>query len=293
LLTLAGFDGVIHMSDEVIDAPLRVPRSMIYTVVINAVFCWAFVIVVLYTIGDYNAVLNSPTGLPIIQVIYQATNSRAATNTLMSFLLIISTIGNFSIIASVSRLIWAFARDKGLPYSEYFAYVRPHYSTKLILLIVDKIHPTLKVPTRCLGLLTILSCLLALINIGSVTAFNAILSLATLAQYISYWFPILFFLIRKLEGRAPAYGPFNLGRRGIPINIFALVWCTFMIIWLPFPTFLPVTANNMNYAGPMWIGCCLLAVADYWITGKNRFRLPKKVEQESSETKEKDEAGAA
>jgi choline transport protein len=130
LLTSKGFDGVIHMSDEVKDAPLRIPRSMIYTVVINAVFCWAFTIVILYTIGDYNTVLNSPTGLPIIQLVYQATKSRAATNTLVSFILIIYTVGNFSIIASVSRLIWAFARDKGLPYSDYFAYVSTQCSTE-------------------------------------------------------------------------------------------------------------------------------------------------------------------
>jgi choline transport protein len=151
----------------------------------------------------------------------------------------------------------------------------------------NQIHPTLKVPTRCLGLLTVLSCLLALINIGSVTAYNAILSLATLAQYISYWFPILFFLLRKLEGREPVYGPFKLGRWGIPINVFALTWCTFMIIWLPFPTFLPVTATNMNYAGPMWVGCCLLAIADYWVTGKNRFQIPKVVLREFEMIKEK------
>lgn len=134
-----------------------------------------------------------------------------------------------------------------------------------------------------------LSCLLALINIGSVTAYNAILSLATLAQYISYWFPILFFLIRKLEGREPVYGPFKLGRWGIPINIFALTWCSFMIIWLPFPNFRPVTATNMNYAGPMWLGCCLLAIADYWVTGKNRFQVPKVVLREFEKMREKED----
>jgi len=111
------------MSDEVKDAPKQVPRSMLLTVIINAVFCWAFVICILYTIGDANTVLQSTTGLPIIDVIYNATKSKAATNTLMAFILIVSTVGNFSIIASVSRLIWAFARDNGLPFSKFFAHV--------------------------------------------------------------------------------------------------------------------------------------------------------------------------
>jgi choline transport protein len=121
---VTGFDGVIHMSDEVKDAPRRVPRSIWITVVINAVFCWAFSVVILYCLGDYTQVLESPTGLPFIEVVYEATKSKAATNTLVVFVLLVCIVGNFSIIASVSRLMWAFARDKGLPYSEFFSYVR-------------------------------------------------------------------------------------------------------------------------------------------------------------------------
>jgi choline transport protein len=120
---VTGFDGVIHMSDEVKDAPLRVPRSIWITVVVNAVFCWAFSICILYYLGDYTKVLESPTGLPFIEVLYEATNSKPATNALVVLLLLVCIVGNFSIIASVSRLIWAFARDKGLPYSDFFAYV--------------------------------------------------------------------------------------------------------------------------------------------------------------------------
>jgi choline transport protein len=139
----------------------------------------------------------------------------------------------------------------------------------------------LKVPTNALGLLTVLSCLLAIINIGSSTAFNAILSLASLAQYISYFFPILFFLVRKLEGTAPPLGPWNMGRWGIAVNIFGLLWCAFMIIWLPFPTFRPVTKDTMNYAGPVWIACCLFALCDWFLgSGKRRFRVPEQVERE-------------
>lgn len=35
----------------------------------------------------------------------------------------ICMISNFNVVASVSRLVWQFARDKGLPYNEYFTYV--------------------------------------------------------------------------------------------------------------------------------------------------------------------------
>jgi choline transport protein len=132
----------------------------------------------------------------------------------------------------------------------------------------------LKIPINALALVSVLSSLLALINIGSTTAFLAILSLATFALYISYTIPILFVLIRKLEGRPPNYGPFKLGRWGIPINAFALVWCIFTIIWLPFPVSLPVTKETMNYAAPVWGGFLVIALVDWFFSGHKRFRIP-------------------
>lgn len=123
-------------------------------------------------------------------------------------------------------------------------------------------------------MVTILSCLLHLINIGSTTAFTAILSLTTLALYISYLVPISLILLRKLEGRHPAYGPFRLGRWGIPINLFALVYGTFVVIWLPFPPILPVTSLNMNYAGPVMISVIVIALLDWAVSGHKRFQVP-------------------
>ena len=97
---------------------------MVLSVVMNAVFAFAFIICLLYCLGNYDAVLHSPTGLPIIEVYYEATKSTAATNGFMTMIYIGSMIGNFNVIASVSRLTWAFARDRGLPFSDFFSYVR-------------------------------------------------------------------------------------------------------------------------------------------------------------------------
>ena len=46
---------------------------------------------------------------------------------MQSALLIIGFGSVFASLASVSRLTWAFARDGGLPFSRFFAYVNPHY----------------------------------------------------------------------------------------------------------------------------------------------------------------------
>ncbi len=63
------------------------------------------------------------TGYPIIQILYNSTGSTAATTVLMTFLIFIGVVAVFSSLASVSRLTWAFARDKGLPFSNFFGQV--------------------------------------------------------------------------------------------------------------------------------------------------------------------------
>ena len=64
---LQGFDGVIHMSAEVKYPERNVPRAMILAVIINGASAFCFIITILFTIGDYQAALNSPTYYPIIE----------------------------------------------------------------------------------------------------------------------------------------------------------------------------------------------------------------------------------
>jgi amino acid transporter len=84
---------------------------------------FGFGICLLYTIGNVNAVTNTPTGLPIIEVYYQATQSVATTNVLILAIASVIFVALFNVLASASRLTWAFARDRGLPFSSFFSKV--------------------------------------------------------------------------------------------------------------------------------------------------------------------------
>ena len=259
LMRQSGFDGVIHISDEVKKARLQLPRSMITSVILNALMQFTYMVTVLFTIGDVDVVSADP--LPIIQVYYQATGSRAATNAFVSILAITLFVSFFNIFASVSRLLWAFSRDNGLPFSTVFG----------------RVHPGLRLPLNSQVLLATCLCLLALINVGSSTAFNAFISLPALGLYISYFFPIFFLLWRRLsrsQSTPIPWGPFRLGVAGPCVNLGAICYLLFVIVWMPFPTFLPVDSINMNYAGPIVGAVILGALLDWCITGKRRFRIP-------------------
>lgn len=114
----------MNVGDEVNGPRTRVPHSMITAVTLNSIMQWAYMVAVLFCIGDIDKVTNTPTMLPIIEVYYEATKSVHATNLLVIMMAFILFISLFNIFASVSRLTWAFARDNGLPFSNVFSYVR-------------------------------------------------------------------------------------------------------------------------------------------------------------------------
>jgi len=102
----------------------RTPQSIIIATISNAIMLFAFTLCLLFTIGDAELVASTPTGVPLIEVFYQATNSKPATNFLVMMPVIILIFAQFNVLASVSRLIWVFAKDHGMPFSRFFSRVR-------------------------------------------------------------------------------------------------------------------------------------------------------------------------
>jgi len=255
---VGGADGLLHMSDEIKSVRTSVAHSIIIATACNAIMDWCFAVTLLFTIGNVNQVINTSTSLPIIEVYYQATGSKAAATVFVFMNFIVLFFALLDTMASVSRLTWAFARDHGLPFHSFFS----------------AIHPRYKMPLNALGLISVVCFLLSLIYIGSTTAYNAIISLSGIAASISYVIPILFIALRKVSGPPIKYGPFQLGRWGIPINTTALAYLCYIVTWMPFPQFLPVTRETFNYAGPVFGTLVLMALGDWFISGRKRFQIP-------------------
>lgn len=131
------------------------------------------------------------------------------------------------------------------------------------------------VPTNALWVPIVIVMLLSLLNIGSTaaTAFSAFTALSSLGLYTSYIIAISCILHARLTGRlgekpeSPVqYGGWRMWKGiAIPVNILALVWTIYLTIWLPFPTTLPVTGTNMNYALPIYVFVILCSLG-YWFT---------------------------
>jgi amino acid transporter len=80
-----------------------------------------FATILLFYMGPIDDVIATP--LPLLWVIYDITGSSAAANVLTALIAVVLFIALFNALASVSRLVWVFARDNGLPFSNFFSYV--------------------------------------------------------------------------------------------------------------------------------------------------------------------------
>lgn len=122
-----GPDAGAHMSEELKDASLVLPSAMMWASFLNAFLGLVMLITYCFCLGpDWqdNVIGDSTqTGIPIIQVLYTSTNSINGTIILTTILILLSMVGTITVIASSSRQVWAFARDKGFPFSSSIEYV--------------------------------------------------------------------------------------------------------------------------------------------------------------------------
>lgn len=180
-LGLTGFDACAHMIEEIPEPHLKGPKIMIYCILIGMATGFIFLSVLLFVLTDVDLVNSSANG-PILEILYQATGSRAGATCLLIFPLGCLCFATIGIMSTSSRMTYAFARDGGLPFSKVWA----------------KVHPKLDTPVNALALTTGLVIIFGCIFLGSSSAFNAIIAASVVALGVSYGIPPA---INVLRGR--------------------------------------------------------------------------------------------
>ncbi|CAI6033548.1 unnamed protein product [Clonostachys chloroleuca] len=261
LLTSAiGFvnwDSALHMAEEMKDASKDLPRTILVSVFGSAVLTFPWIIAFAFCITDIQGVLSGPVGLisPMAQLFYNVSGgNQAATIGLTLFLPLMSFCGTGqAVISSTSRVVWAFARDGGLP--NVFA----------------KVGERTKVPANAIILTWAINCAISLIYIGNATAYYGISSACTVALVMSYAFPLFINVVWGFEHCAIPRGAYSLGRFHRPVAAVALAWCIYLTIFLCFPTYYPVSKDNMNYASVVIIGGTSVATINWFLYGKSHY----------------------
>ncbi|MCJ1322631.1 hypothetical protein MMC15_007980 [Xylographa vitiligo] len=255
---LTGVDSAVHMSEETRDASIILPRAIIWSVIINGFAGLFMTITFCFTFGNAADILVSPTGFPFLQVFYNVTNSQVGTVLMASILIVNLTSCTISSIASASRQLWSFARDRGIPCANFVAYVKPGWNIPLNAVLISLAFTVL----------------LSLINIGSTVAFNAIAALAVAALTSSYQISLACLIAKRLRGDTLPARRWSLGRYGIYVNCVALgflfvVW--FFSFW---PESAVVTPVTMNWNVVMYGGVVIFATVYYVLIGRHYYNGP-------------------
>lgn len=254
---LTGFDGVAHMIEEIPNASVEGPRIMLACIAIGVFSGFIFLSCLLFVLKDVTVVMESAAG-PLLQIFMDATGSSAGSVCLLIFPLICMVFTTTALMTTSSRMSYAFARDRGLPFSDLWA----------------KVHPTLNVPLNALlwttGWVIVFGCIM----LGSTSAFSAITAASVVALGVTYAIPPA---INVLRGRKalPEDRPFKLpSALGWFCNLVGIAWSILTTVLFVFPPELPVTPLNMNYCIGAFVVILIISGVTWVVEGRKNYHGP-------------------
>ncbi|ADI31048.1 amino acid permease [Methylotenera versatilis] len=197
--TITGFDASAHTSEETRDAANNVPKGIIKAVIYSAVF--GFIMVSTFVLVMPNLADGVKQGYTFFDaILHQLPNSLRI---LLSIGIFVSNfLCGLACLTSCSRMMFAFSRDGGLPFSS----------------ALRKVHGKSKTPINA----TWTSAILAIAATLYGDAFLVLATGSAVFLYISYVMPTAAGLLA--EGKNWKHkGPFNLGGLSKPIGVLAVL----------------------------------------------------------------------
>ncbi len=278
LFTITGFDASAHTSEETVDARNTVHKGMLHSVFWSLLFGFVLAMAMVAALPAV-APLMTPEARAAAALPANPTPADMAVlgwssfTTLFNTLIMPSLLGkivavgiiiaNFlcalAAVTSTSRMIYAFARDGGLPASG----------------LLKSVSPTFRTPVAAIWFTAIVSVLLVIIT----TPLNAFVALSTgcaMYLYISYGMPVVAGLFA--EGRSwTTYGPFKLGFLS---RIFAvLVLIGTILITIAGHALVPSVAATAttSFVPGLWyysVGFVVLLLVLWFAIENRRFKGP-------------------
>ncbi|KAH6838430.1 amino acid/polyamine transporter I [Alternaria alternata] len=259
VVTLIGSDASCHLSEELKDAARVLPKAMVFTSFINYSLGIVMTFTVMSMLGDdIPGILTTPLGQPWIQVLLNATESKVYTSILTAVVCLLLLFCAINQVTTSSRQLFAFARDKGLPFSDFLADVRPGGG----------------IPRNAVIMTQVFASLLSLIIIGSRFAFNVITSLGQVALISSYLIAIGCNFLKRLRKEPLLPSRFNLGKAGIAVNGIALLFLTVAFVLCFFPSGPKPTPEGMNWSCVIFGVILIFSVLYYHFYGRNTYMGP-------------------
>jgi amino acid transporter len=242
--TFTGYDASAHVSEETVDPTRNAPWGIFLSVAVSAIAGYLLLIGVTLAIKDLPAAAAAPN--PFLHVL------RESLGPALGGALVWVAIGamwfcGLASITSNSRMLFAFARDGGLPASKYLARVSPRFKSP---------HVAVWVSAGAAFVVALWS-----------GAYAAMVALSTLALYASYALPIWVGWRTRRAGTWSHRGPWDLGKYSTAVNLVSLAWCAVVMVLFVLP---PNELAGYTFAG------ALVLLGLYWaLSQRHTFVGPK------------------
>lgn len=276
------------MAEEVHNAQKVIPISLMFSILINGVLGFGMLIAALFCLGDLEDAIQTPTGYPFIEIFRQGTGSVAGAAAMSSIIVVMGISATVGMLATSSRQLWAFSRDRGIPGWRMWS----------------KVSKRTNIPVNSVLLTATVACLLGLIPLGSTTAFNDLTSMSTSGLYLSYMVCCILLLYRRCTGgilemsdyrsrnssgnlsvedeqiintagAKLVWGPFHLkGIFGIAVNLFAIMYLLITVFFSFWPPVAHVTVSTMNYSAVGTVGVMFLSIVYYVVRARKVYEGP-------------------
>jgi amino acid transporter len=210
-----GFECSGSIGEELKDARRNVPKALRYSLLAIAAIVMLSTLSLILAIPDLGAVL---TGEDVDPVGTALTTHLGETVTRLAFgvFAIGFTACCLGLQTGLSRVIWAFARDRALPASGW----------------LSGLSVRERIPARAVAVTAILPLPIFLLTGSQV--YNVLVGYTIGGWYLTFALVLVAALLARRRGTWQA-GPFTLGRWSLPVGIAALAWAAFETLNVAWP----------------------------------------------------------
>jgi amino acid transporter len=246
--TFTGFDAAAHVSEETHDPQRRAPFGIVSAVAVSAVAGFALVSALTLAVQNLPDVAGKPDAALFV---LSGALGEGWGKFALGLAVLAMWFAGLSSVTSASRMLFAFARDDGLPLAGGFR----------------KVSPLTRTPLNAIAACVVLPmALVAGTAPFSEAAFLAVAALATVALFGSYAVPIGLGAVARLRKKWTRMGPFSLGKAGPAIALASVAWTVVVFV---------VCALANALAMELFAGIVVLLAAMWAFWVRRRFKGPK------------------
>lgn len=204
--TLTGFDASAHVAEETLHAAREVPRAIVRAVAVSAVAGWILLAAIVTAIPDMEEAVRQG-GNAFFWTLEEVLPLPVRT-ALLAGIAATQYVCGLAAVTSTSRMVYAFARDGGLPFSP----------------LLRRVSTAHKTPSAAIWTVAVAAALFtALVPYLTITAVCAIL------LYVSYCMPTAVGLFTRGKGWTRR-GPWSIGAMYRPLAVVCVLACAGLFV---------------------------------------------------------------